>query len=1170
VGDPDDSDSSSGMDIADIVFYTDPVTGQASFRMRTDPVEESKSTELIAEPVDLPVLEPDTEDEDDDFAIEEGGGDEADDDDVDDDNRYSTPHQGSSQRKPRYSTDVATSSSSSSNRYPNAVPMRSRSSSNLSANPSLSSGSGIAPSVLNFVQENADHYEFGGPAPSAMNIIQSEALTLYGIVQDEILMEDAVDDGVYKKKRVYHRQPKAGEDPTVDVSTSTYYKQGTRTDVQYLAYIQGLGLTDSDITALSTPQAGQANSDSEGEEEVDSPMICRPCRRPKAPPKGSLRSMGEAEIANLWLGMKVTGCSCLTDMDPYRFAADRLHFEQSKSTNAQTIADAVQASADKVKYRVQDIHGVCYKCWCNYYGVSQAHFRKIKNQVVQGTRINFKRKRRDIPLLASGAGAVAWVDTYSRLYGDFQPDLSEIHLPDRTWKTVWSKYVVEQQANYYPHVEYNRFCQLQHAENPHVRMRKYKRFTQCDTCADFDTKISAATTPVRVTYWTAQKKLHLDDMARDRLRYHKHVSKSHKYPHKYMSITLDGMDHSNTNVPHFLREAKEACAKEKLATHVTGVMIHGHYPHRLVYTWLDNSPSDSNVTITVLLDVLNRALNHRKEKGLKMPEVLYLQLDNCGRENKNQYLLAIEHYLCYIGVFAKIKMSFLQAGHTHEDCDQMFSCFSRALRHRTCMTIPELHDVIRISYFPRPVCVHLDHFGCFNKFLAPYIEKIEGISEPHVFIVKRDADQVIRHYYKMHMRSSTKTEPNCVLPLNREGFTVLSKRNVGFPKIADSSMYGGAGQLDISQMESDRIIRLIPFKSLRLGPLKATRNWIANLAYPQNAPHVLQWWDDLLVQQVEKDITQCPVCVDLRKQVGLCRKDWKDADEERKRKQNLLTATDKELGEHIRDDDYNEFHQPFDFVFPPSSLSLVQQERVRIVNAVQAETISPEAAQVLLGVTPGGPDPDAIAAQVLEGAVQLIGNNAGSLDDVVNEDAPDQEPSGLVNAGVAPEAHYVGARSFEEMRGLDDLQVDNMVIIKVDDDCPVLQESTYWKNRPFIVGKVIRLHDDEHGSFTYQIFGVPELVWKSKYLPGWIDNKKLREYQRFMKRNPGAELEPPLPEEVYTKNSSGREPLVDSADVQMAYMWWSPASNWSGKIPKKIQMQIINNPRYDGPTSNQE
>mgnify|MGYP001568344885 CR=1 FL=1 len=72
-------------------------------------------------------------------------------------------------------------------------------------------------------------------------------------------------------------------------------------------------------------------------------------------------------------------------------------------------------------------------------------------------------------------------------------------------------------------------------------------------------------------------------------------------------------------------------------------------------------------------------------------------MDNCGRENKNQYVLAYLAYLVKQRMFSEVELSFLPVGHTHEDVDQMFSKFSAYFRGHNCLTINQMKEGLKKS-----------------------------------------------------------------------------------------------------------------------------------------------------------------------------------------------------------------------------------------------------------------------------------------------------------------------------------------------------------------------------------------------------------------------------------------------------------------------------------------
>ena len=85
-----------------------------------------------------------------------------------------------------------------------------------------------------------------------------------------------------------------------------------------------------------------------------------------------------------------------------------------------------------------------------------------------------------------------------------------------------------------------------------------------------------------------------------------------------------------------------------------------------LYTISDKWAHGSNQTITLLQNVLLQCEERSQREDGRLPPTLFLQADNCGRENKNQYFLAYLSWLVQKGIFKDIYLSFLPVGHTHE------------------------------------------------------------------------------------------------------------------------------------------------------------------------------------------------------------------------------------------------------------------------------------------------------------------------------------------------------------------------------------------------------------------------------------------------------------------------------------------------------------------------
>jgi hypothetical protein len=52
-------------------------------------------------------------------------------------------------------------------------------------------------------------------------------------------------------------------------------------------------------------------------------------------------------------------------------------------------------------------------------------------------------------------------------------------------------------------------------------------------------------------------------------------------------------------------------------------------------------------------------------------------MDNCVKDNKNRYLLALLSLLTAREMFKEVKLGFLIVGHTHEDINSCFGYLSK-------------------------------------------------------------------------------------------------------------------------------------------------------------------------------------------------------------------------------------------------------------------------------------------------------------------------------------------------------------------------------------------------------------------------------------------------------------------------------------------------------------
>ena len=104
----------------------------------------------------------------------------------------------------------------------------------------------------------------------------------------------------------------------------------------------------------------------------------------------------------------------------------------------------------------------------------------------------------------------------------------------------------------------------------------------------------------------------------------------------------------------------------------------------------DLEKQGSNLTVEALLRGIGFAAEERKVKSFRN---IYVQLDNTG-SNKNATLIVACALLVALGVCKKIKVNYLEVGHTHEDIDALIGSVVVKLRKMDLPTFQSRIDAI--------------------------------------------------------------------------------------------------------------------------------------------------------------------------------------------------------------------------------------------------------------------------------------------------------------------------------------------------------------------------------------------------------------------------------------------------------------------------------------------
>ncbi|PFX12470.1 hypothetical protein AWC38_SpisGene23570 [Stylophora pistillata] len=174
--------------------------------------------------------------------------------------------------------------------------------------------------------------------------------------------------------------------------------------------------------------------------------------------------------------------------------------------------------------------------------------------------------------------------------------------------------------------------------------------------------------------------------------------------------------------------------------------------------------------MTVLLDVLVRWA-----ADYDLTPVLYLQFDNCVRENKNRFMFGLLALLVEEAIF-EIRVNFLPVGHTHEDIDAFFGVYSKHLDKLDVYTVPELLKALEdCMKHPTPKPFMLQIVYDIKSLISDHAEELHEHTVPKCFKFNLNSEgKATMHYRKWSherwqgpiviLKSIPHGKPNLVIP----------------------------------------------------------------------------------------------------------------------------------------------------------------------------------------------------------------------------------------------------------------------------------------------------------------------------------------------------------------------------------------------------------------------
>ena len=466
--------------------------------------------------------------------------------------------------------------------------------------------------------------------------------------------------------------------------------------------------------------------------------------------------------------------------------------------------------------------------------VSNMRLHRVQQRVLNG---DLNSDGGSVPSMkgALGRNAIGWMKIYFNLNCEVMPTSGRLHLSDNyTRREVYDSYRSDMISTSDKYVTYSQFTRLWSTQFTNVVIPRKVRMGYCSICANLKSMAKGAKTTKEKDIHKKALQDHREAQSLERKKSMHHREKSLKKPEQYMCLMIDGMDQKKTCLPHLRRLPKDINDECLVQMHLVGCLAYNGTVKPHVFVTYPNVHNDPNLTVTVIQRVL---LNW----GNPLPPVLYVQLDNTARENKNSTVFGYLSMLVKQGVFRKVKVNFLLVGHTHDHIDQMFSTFSRQLSRYDAFTLPKLFEVICDAYTPRPNVIHLKEIYDFKRYIADggegnvkVLAQLNNISFNHVFLIKKNIISGCILLHAKQYSSSPQWEPEggCQFLLHMPTVTIVY----------------GAKQMPIETKKEFNSDLVDEQRNFWMQALQDKRKHIDN-AKKYAGPQDTSWWDLFFIDQ---------------------------------------------------------------------------------------------------------------------------------------------------------------------------------------------------------------------------------------------------------------------------------------------------------------------------------
>ncbi len=302
---------------------------------------------------------------------------------------------------------------------------------------------------------------------------------------------------------------------------------------------------------------------------------------------------------------------------------------------------------------------VCLNAFLKLIAMSKDKFYNIKNEAPL-INIDERKYKLAIKFLQCKAWFTEWLDINADKMPDGDNELKlHKYIP---WRHILHEMNMHFKTIDLDPVAKDTFAKVRKEFN--LKKARLSDHFKCKICVDLQEKRKQAKKDKKYELYeqlTKELDEHLEHQYKERGCYVSERIYAKAHPQQVTSIIVDS---SSSRCFPSVQQFKKGVwppIGDLLQLCFTGVLNHGLNEFHLYTSVNGHFSGDPNYIATIIM----AHLKYLREKG-NLPPRLHIQLDNCGRENKNCFILAFICFIVQQGIVNEIELSFLIVGHTHE------------------------------------------------------------------------------------------------------------------------------------------------------------------------------------------------------------------------------------------------------------------------------------------------------------------------------------------------------------------------------------------------------------------------------------------------------------------------------------------------------------------------